>query len=568
MFSNLLNPGVLKITLVVTLQTTSVKKNTALPSALLTGILLGLSFPTYPFIHLEPLAWVAFVPLLLSAKNDLSFGSFYRRIYIAMFAFVMVSVWWISLSTVLGGVLTYFAQSFFLTIPWSVFYLINKRVGWKPALFSFPFVWTAWEWIYLDMDISFGWLTLGNSQANLYWLIQYVDLFGTWAISFWIVLFNILAVLAVERWQTGGRDNMAFAKQAALIVALMLVPPLAYSAYIFAQPEPVQKQLSVSIVQPNIDPFAKWETMTRRDILEKNIGMSDSVVQSSKPDMILWPETAIPYFILLPNSSTYRDRLFTKVTEWNTPLLTGFSDAVIYADSTERQAGAKYDEQIGQYYDTFNSAMLMCPADPEPDVYHKMELVPFAERVPYMEYIPFFSKATVKLAGISSWGRGKNLKNMGFRSQAGDSVQVCGLICYESIYPGFVAKFVRQGANFLTVITNDGWFSKSYGPYQHAAFSRLRCIETRRAMARCANTGITFFIDRYGRTYGEIPWWEARTTTAPVGLATEHSFYVSHIDIFPKMCTGMASLLILVAVAFPLVRRSGQSWRAVSPEEG
>lgn len=534
--------------------------------SLLSGILLGVSFPTYPFIRLEPLAWIALVPLLLSIKNEPSIRGFYKQVYVAMLAFVMVAVWWISLSTVLGGVLTYFAQSFFLTIPFVLFYFINNRVGWKPALFSFPFIWTAWEWIYLDMDISFGWLTLGNSQANLYWLVQYVDLFGTWAISFWIILFNVFVVLLVECWQTE-KEHGAAAKQAAMVAVLMLAPPLAYSAYVFAQPEPVQKQIKVSIIQPNIDPFAKWETMTRQEILDKNIVMSDTAVQKNKPDMILWPETAIPYFILLPDASPYWSWLLTKVNAWKTPLLTGFSDATIYADSTERQAGAKYDALMGKYYDTFNSSMMVRPADPNPDVYHKMELVPFAERVPYMEYIPLLSKATVKLAGISSWGRGKVLKNMGFRSQAGDSVQVCGLICYESIYPGFTAKFVQKGANFLTVITNDGWFSKSYGPYQHAAFARLRCIETRRAMARCANTGITFFIDRYGRTYGEVPWWEARTTTAPVAIAADKSFYVSYIDLFPKVCTGVAGLLLLSAALLPLVGKSGQAWKAVSPED-
>lgn len=549
-----------------TLQTKSVKKTSVLLPSLLSGMLLGLSFPTYPFIRLEPLAWIALVPLLLSIKNEQSFKAFYKQIYLAMLAFVVVAVWWISLSS-LFGVPAYFAQAFFQTVPFVLFYFINKRIGWKPALFSFPFIWTAWEWIYLNMDISFGWLTVGNSQANLYWLVQYVDLFGTWAISFWIILFNVLTVLLVERWQAG-EDHGAIFKQAVMVAVLMLLPPLGYSAYIFAQPEPVQKQIKVSIVQPNIDPFAKWETLTRQEILDENIVLSDTAVQKYKPDMLLWPETAIPYFILLPDASPYWSWLVTKVNAWKTPLLTGFSDATIYADSTESQAGAKYDAVIGKYYDTFNSSMLVRPADPNPDVYHKMELVPFVERVPYMEYLPFLSKATVKLAGISSWGRGKSLKNMGFRSQEGDSVQVCGLICYESIYPGFTAEFVKNGANFLTVITNDGWFSKSYGPYQHAAFARLRCIETRRAMARCANTGISRFIDRYGRTYGEIPWWEARTTTAPVAIATDKSFYVSYIDVFPKICTGVAGLLLLAAVLLPLTGKSGQAWRAVSSEEG
>ncbi len=158
---------------------------------LLSGAMLGFAFPTYPFIHLEPLAWIGFVPLLYQLKKTASFGAFYRTAYFSMFIFVLCSVWWVSLSTAVGGVLMYFAQSFFLTVPFVAFYFVWRRTSWTLALSALPFLWTAWEWIYLGMEISFGWLTLGNSQSYLFWLIQYIDLFGVWGISFWDMLFNV-----------------------------------------------------------------------------------------------------------------------------------------------------------------------------------------------------------------------------------------------------------------------------------------------------------------------------------------------------------------------------------------
>ena len=118
-----------------------------------------------------------------------------------------------------------------------------------------------------------------------------------------------------------------------------------------------------------------------------------------------------------------------------------------------------------------------------------------------------------------------------------------------------MAEFVKNGADFLTIITNDGWFSKSYGPYQHAAFARLRCIETRRWMARSANTGISFFIDKFGRTYGEIPWWTPLTTTENIGLSKELTFYVRHIDWFPKLCLAITIVIIIGTISLHIKRR-------------
>ncbi len=523
--------------------------------SIISGLLLGLSFPSYPFIHLEFLAWVALVPFLIDTKHETQFLVFFRKSYVMMVTLAAVSVWWISLSTVLGGALTLIAQSFFMTLPLMVFFYLKKHLKWQTALFALPFVWTAWEWIYLEMDISFGWLSLANSQSNLFLLVQYVDLFGAWAISFWILLFNVLAITLVEKHKTQWR-TAGFAKDFSKLLLVMVTPPLLYSAYCFLVKDTQDhKKIKVAIIQPNIDPFEKWETMTRRDILDRHMILTDSVLTSHQPDMILWPETAIPYFILFDSAKRYKNMLFSKVLKWQTPLLTGFSDAIYYADSTQKQAGAKYDKRRKQYYDTFNASMLMTPEQITPQVYHKMQLVPFAERVPYMEHFSFLSFATVKIAGISSWGRGDEMKLFSFKSKVQDTVKVCGLICYESIYPGFMAEFVKNGADFLTIITNDGWFSKSYGPYQHAAFARLRCIETRRWMARSANTGISFFIDKFGRTYGEIPWWMPLTTTENIGLSKELTFYVRNIDWFPKLCLAITIVIIIGAISLHIKRR-------------
>ncbi|RFM25455.1 MAG: apolipoprotein N-acyltransferase [Candidatus Thermochlorobacter aerophilum] len=515
---------------------------------LLSGAMLGFAFPTYPFIHLEPLAWIGFVPLLYQLKKTASFGAFYRTAYFSMFIFVLCSVWWVSLSTAVGGVLMYFAQSFFLTVPFVAFYFVWRRTSWTLALSALPFLWTAWEWIYLGMEISFGWLTLGNSQSYLFWLIQYIDLFGVWGISFWIMLFNVLALLLYERYEQHRQLPRLFS-ESILLACAMLLPALIYSLLALSSPLPTKPtSATVAIIQPNIDPFIKWDRHQEDFLMQKHYALTDKAVHHQPVDLILYPETTIPFYILEPYHYIQRDTLWAKVAAWNTPLLTGFPDLVRYSDSTQRQASSRLDRYSGLYYDSFNSSMLIIPHQREPQIYHKMKLVPFAERVPYLDYLPFLSSISIGVAGISSWGRGKEIKLLTLPTLRGDSLRTCGLICYESIYPELVAEFVRRGADFLTIITNDGWFGKSYGPYQHAAFARLRCIETRRAMARCANTGISLFIDRYGRGYGEIPWWEEAFSIATLDIGEGETFYVRHTDLLPKFCLLISATFLTLAL--------------------
>jgi apolipoprotein N-acyltransferase len=542
----------------------------------LSGLMLGLSFPSYPIFHLEVLAWVGFVPLLFALHDATDFRTAYRYIFTAMFCMTIASVWWVVLSTPAGGVLMYFAQSFFMTIPLSVFYVVHRvwktfltrphgkfwsRVAaWRvdASLFFFPLVWTAWEWIYIDWEISFGWITLGNSQSNLIWMIQYVDMFGVWGISFWLCLFNILAFVLVQEFLTQRQSGAWLTLRLVGLAFLMAVPPMLYSAWRLSEPEsPIRNRIKVSIIQGNIDPWAKWNPLEERSQFQKHIQLTDSVMQQ-KPDFVLWSETSIPFYILYPNYQSDFNTLRDKIDSWQVPLLTGFSDVTFYASPEQAKRSSRTDSR-GVMYDYFNSSMLLVPHYATPQVYHKMKLVPFGERVPYLEQLPFLQNLLLFNVGISNWQIGEGVKTFAMAREVfhngysldipTDSVRVAGLICYESIYPAFVASFVSHGANFIAIITNDGWFSKSEGPYQHAAFARLRAIENRRPIARCANTGISLFIDKMGRTHGQLPWWIEATTTDFITIETEQSFYTRHPDVLPLLCLYLTSV-ILAAVGF------------------
>ena len=511
-------------------------------SSVLTGVVLGVSFPSYPFIRLELLAWFALVPLLVSLRNVERAGELFRRVYIAMLLFCLISLWWVTLATLPGGALTILAQAFFLTVPLFGFYAIKKIAGFHFALFSLPFLWVAWEWAYMQQDLSLGWLTLGNSQANLNLMIQYADLTGVWGISFWLVWFNVLIVLAV----TGSRKD-AFGCVA--IMALMILAPLLYASSVMPQdglPALEIRKLRVTLVQPDIDPHEKWLHNNSVDIMDRYYSMTKRAVRENRPDLVMWPETAIPFYIL---DHAYADDLQTlrsSLRGWDAALLTGFSDIVYYPAASQTDT-ENTDQSMKRYFETFNASMLLEPGNGTPQIYRKMRLVPFAERVPYVDYFPWLGHLTFSLVGLNGWGKGSETTIMQLHSQRNGKVKIANIICYESIFPGLVTEFVRKGAEVLTLVTNDGWYATSYGPYQHLAIGTLRCIENRRAMARCANTGLTVVINKYGRIIAEIPWWQERTLTAEVPLESTLTFYTSNPDLLPKAAAAVSALLFLIA---------------------
>jgi len=513
---------------------------------ILSGVLLGVSFPSYPFTRLEVLAWVALVPLLLSLRTVDRVGVLFRRVYITMLFFCLISLWWVSLATLPGGALTIVAQALFLTVPLLAFYVIKKMAGFHFALFSLPFLWVAWEWAYMQQDLSFGWLTLGNSQSNLNLMVQYADLTGVWGVSFWLVWFNVLIVLAV----IGSRKD---AFRSVVIMALMILGPLLYAFSVFNREGPLageHKLLRVTLVQPNIDPHAKWLRNNSADIMERYYRMTNRAVRENRPDLVMWPETAIPFYILDRAYDDDLQNLRLSLRGWNTALLTGFSDIIYYpaGGQPDPEHSGNNDPSMNRFFETYNASMLLESGNGIPQIYRKMRLVPFAERVPYVDYVPWLGHLTFSLAGLNGWGQGRDTTVMQLHSSKYGKVKIANIICYESIFPGLVTAFVRKGAQALTLVTNDGWYATSYGPYQHLAIGRMRCIENRRAMARCANTGLTVIINKYGSIMAEIPWWQEQTLTAELPLESSITFYTGNPDLVPKTAAAISALLILIAV--------------------
>lgn len=515
-------------------------RRSAYAGPLLGGLLLALAFPTYPSVRLEPLAWIALVPLLLSVAEAPSAGAVFRRSYLGMLVYSAGALWWVCLATLPGGLLTLLAVALFLTVPFMLLFLVLRLWGRGLALASFPFLLTGWEWLYMQQDLSLGWLTLGNSQANLLYMVQYADITGVWGVSFWVAAFNVLVLFALfDR----GRRLPLYAPA----LALMVAAPFAYGSFrLHAAPEAEGGTLRVSLVQPDVDPFEKWQRFSSRETLELYYRLTDRAVMENRPDLVVWPETALPFYLLDEAYGDYLLSLRRSLRLWDASLLTGFSDIVYAERAGELPSGGpgRYDPESGCFVEPYNASVLLTPGSDTLQVYRKSRLVPFAERVPYSGYFPVLERLAFTLAGVGSWGRGPGATLMELSREGRPPVSLANIICYESIFPGYVSEFVAGGAELLTLVTNDGWYGTSYGPWQHLAIGRLRCIENRRAMARCANTGVTECIDPFGRTIARVPWWEERVLTAELPLSKELSFYTRHPDLLAKVSVAVSVLVV------------------------
>jgi apolipoprotein N-acyltransferase len=234
--------------------------------------------------------------------------------------------------------------------------------------------------------------------------------------------------------------------------------------------------------------------------------------------------------------------------------MTGFPDWVRYREGDQPPVTSRrdsmYNPETGRVeafrWDYFNSVGLWVPGTGLTAAYHKMQLVPFGERIPFADDVPWLTGMLSWDVGISSWAKGKTIQT--FTVPVRDTVtKSASVICFESIYPNIVRQFIDSGANFMTIITNDGWYMGTPGPLQHARIAIMRAIETRRAIARSANTGISCFITPYGAIVNEVPENVSTTTTGTIELRDDRTLYVRWGDWWPIVCLVVSALMFLYA---------------------
>jgi len=517
---------------------------------LLTAFALAFAFP--PF-ELGFLAYWGVIPFLLLLENKTA-GDAFRWGYLVGLIFSIVTLYWISWTTLPGAIATVAVHPFYYAF-FAVLILPVRRLWPNGYLIAVPFVWTAVEYVRSIGDLGFPWLPLAHTQSYYLGLIQYVSYTSVYGVSFWVVSLNVL-LLALWRC----RDNKRRVVGLAIVLILFFVTPYLYSLAVIPPTQEPREQIRVGLVQGNVDPYQKWE----KDFVEQNFQLYERLSQEvakTQPDIVIWPETAATTWLCREGRDVQRLRRLAG--EIAAPILTGIPDCVFLSEKD---------------YRTYNAAALIYGDGRPIPSYGKMHLVPFAERVPFEDAIPFFKEWLAKLEmGEGNWSPGSEIKLFELSTAATNGQnqspgrKVAAIICFESIFPEEVAAFVRRGADLLVVITNDAWFGRPTMPfwlnggiYQHAQIAIFRAMENRISIARCANTGMTMTIDPYGRVRKRAPLFKEAVLQDTVPVRRETTFYTRHGNIFAQAVAFVA--LSLVSVAMLAQRLRANASHVQSPQ--
>ena len=524
----------------LSIKSSSLKKIHPVFLSLGTGILLSAAWPPSP---LSFFIFIAFVPLLWISEMKLSRKVFFGWTYLGLLVWNAITTWWMCKASLPGGISAIMANALLMSTPWIGFFNVKKSMGNRVGYSALILFWLSFEYIHLNWELSWPWLTLGNVFSANPASVQWYEYTGTSGGSLWILLINLLFFLLLKN---GGHNTGSRRKYVIPIVLILLIPFVCSFLIRNSLDKKIAEKMektsaNIVIVQPNVDPYdEKFVAGKQEGQLQKLIHMSESVIDSITV-LVVWPETAVPVQI---NEDSMRTSYFMAPV-WNflkqhpnINLLTGVEGFRFYTE----QKKTEYSRRIPQtdtYYDAYNSAVLMDSNIFE--VYHKSKLVPGAEVLP--SFLHFMESWFEKFGGTTGSYAGQKERTV--LKSYNHSYNIAPAVCYESIYGEFMSKYVRNGADLIAVITNDGWWGNTAGYRQHENYARLRSIETRRWLIRSANTGISCLIDPLGHVIDPQPWDLASAIKIKAPANSELTFYVRHGDLISKLAI-ISTILLLI----------------------
>lgn len=514
------------------------------------GLLLWAGWPVSP---LTLLLFVAWIPLLFVEKQVHNWKRFFGYAYLHFLVWNLLTTWWVWNASVEGAWGAFLVNSLVMTIPWILFKFTRRQFGDRLGYASLVLYWLSFEFLHLNWELSWPWLNLGNAFAMHPEWVQWYEYTGASGGTLWLLLSNLFAFFLLQAYR-GGSRGPAYRRWLISFV-LVLILPILLSKLLIPHEKTIASQAlaaadrNVVVVQPNIDPYTEKFTGDIESQIQKLIVLSEQQIDRNTR-LLLWPETAVPAQVR--EDQIKEDFRFAPIWSFlkrhpQINLLTGLDSYQEYGtDKANASSTARLHKPSGIYYDMFNTAALMEP-DSTVQYYHKGKLVPGVESLP--SFLNFMSQWFEDFGGTSgTLGRDSERKVFVPWDEYYKSAPI---ICYESIYGDYITEFVRNGANILTVITNDGWWDNTPGYRQHMNYARLRAIETRKWVARSANTGISCFIDPLGNVLKPQPWDKAAAIKMNIPVDQRQTFFVKYGDILSRTATfaGLAMLALLVGFA-------------------
>lgn len=530
--------------------------------ALCSAFLLWLAWP--PMSFTAPLLLVALLPLLIALDRIKSGPGLKKGKLVFLTAGLTFLVWntasiyWVynaisadnnAIVALLVSLIPFGLGALLVTFAFWLYHRLEGYVSRKWAYAGLISFYIAMEYLHQTWDLSFPWMTLGNGFAEMHRLAQWYEFTGVYGGSLWILLSNITAFEAYKAY----RSQKGYLQyRPALLWAFVVILPIGISLSKYYSYKEVLRPVDVVVVQPNIDPYKKFGSISAEEQMQILMRLSDSLGVVST-EYFFWPETALPTYN--DEDKIWRSQEFLTLQKFmgkypNGSLITGMETVKTYQD--QRTLSAKYDPNSGIYYDNFNAAMQV-ENSANVQFYHKSKLVPGVEKLPFPVVMDFLKPVFATLGGtVGGWGWQEEPGVF----YANSGIGVAPVICYESLWGDWIGKSVKDGAQFIAIITNDGWWGNTSGKDQHFLYAKLRAIENRRWVVRSANTGISGFIDQRGDVISQSQWWTQTALKADVNLNDKLTFYSKSGDLIAKALSLLALVLALLIPYHQWIKKS------------
>jgi apolipoprotein N-acyltransferase len=513
----------------------------------LSGLLMVLCFPYTGSI--TPLVFVAWIPLLLVesyiSRQHYKSGKVFIHAYITFLIYNVGTTWWVWNASAGGSILAFVSNTLLMTAVFYGFHLTKKYVGHKEGVIALVLYWIGFEYFHYDWESSWPWLTFGNVFSIHPSWVQWYSVTGALGGTLWVLTINLLLFRTLENvWLR--KETWRIQTPLFYIAAFILFIPLTISLYTYYNYSETENPLEAVIIQPNLDPNQPDDHTPSdkfgSDPLQQSLNMLLQAQKevSSNTALIVAPETA--YWQNIAESSVSSDRLYrllssAQVDLNNASILWGVASTRTFPKKTAVTMVSNGD---GTYTEDYNASLFIQP-DGSPAFIRKSKLVPGVEKVPFAEIFPFMQDWAISMDGTAV-GYGVESAPKIFETK---QFKLAPVICYESIFGGFVAEQCRKGAEVICIITNDGWWRDTPGYRQHASFASLRAIENRRAVLRSANTGTSCVVNQRGDIMYATNWMEKATIRATINLNQETTVYATYGDVLGRSF-GFVSIFLLL----------------------
>ena len=512
--------------------------------ALLSGLLIAASWPTNGF---TPLIFIAFVPLIFlqdnsqqpTANSQQPIVNKKSHIFLLSFLTFLVwnslTTWWVWNSTPAGSIAMILLNSTFMATTFWLYHITRKKIFHnKKGFFLLILFFLAFENLHLTWQLNWPWLNIGNVFSHNHTWVQWYEFTGIAGGTIWVLLANILAYKCL---QPIANDQKPKAKSFLFFLAVVFIPIIA-SKIMYHSYEEKGEAVEVVVAQPNIDPWNEEFRLSAAEILNRNFSVAEPLI-TENTRFVISPESSIHENIWLERINYYRSiresRLFSRNN--NVTYVVGASTLGMAYDKNDFAARKFYDAD--EYYYSYNTALSINDTS-NIQIHQKSKLTPGVEMMPSWWFLRPIRNLAIDLGGTVGTLKSEDTVSVFNYGK----YQVAPLICYESVFGGYVTDFVRNGANMIFVITNDGWWGDTPGHRQHFEMSKLRAIENRRSVARSANTGVSGFINQRGDVVESSNYWEPIGLRNTLNVNDEMTFYSRHGDYIYRAASFIAALVL------------------------